>query len=166
VFLATVGSTETAASTGSAALPPRIGTMVIAGSRPLSGTSILAVGGLPSPRPTTSSGLLDALIAADLQSHPRCSFRSHRSGLPRRPRTPSLRPASAATVPARPHCRHFARSGRTWPSSQVRMLMTLLSATTLLLQNMVQFGDDTYDENRAVEKLSVASPRSISRSLA
>jgi hypothetical protein len=44
--------------------------------------------------------------------------------------------------------------------------MTLLSATTLLLQNMVQFGDDTYDENRAVEKLSVASPRSISRSLA
>jgi hypothetical protein len=53
---------------------------------------------------------------------------------------------------ARPHCRHFTRSGRTWPSSQVRMLMTLLFASTLL-QKMVQFGDDTYDEERAVEKL-------------
>ena len=49
-------SMEIAASTGGAALPPRIGTMVTVGSRPLSGTSVPAVGGLPSPRPTTSSG--------------------------------------------------------------------------------------------------------------
>jgi hypothetical protein len=47
-------STETAASTGGAALPPRIGTT--AWPRPLSGTSVPTVGGLPSPRPTTSSG--------------------------------------------------------------------------------------------------------------
>jgi hypothetical protein len=31
---------------------------------------------------------------------------------------------------------------------------------------MVQFGDDTYGEERAVEKLFRASPRSTSRSLA
>jgi hypothetical protein len=49
-------STEIAASTGGTALPPRIGTMVAAWPRPLSGTSVPAVGGLPSPRPTTSSG--------------------------------------------------------------------------------------------------------------
>ena len=36
---------------------PRIGTVVTTGSRLLSGTSVPAVGGLPSPRPTTSSGL-------------------------------------------------------------------------------------------------------------
>jgi hypothetical protein len=35
---------------------PRTGTMVTAGSRPLSGMSVPALGGLPSPRPTTSSG--------------------------------------------------------------------------------------------------------------
>ena len=50
------GSTEIAVFTGDAALPPRTGTMVTAGSRPLSGTLVPAVGGLPSPRPTTSSG--------------------------------------------------------------------------------------------------------------
>jgi hypothetical protein len=49
-------STEIAASTGGAALPPWIGTMIAAWPRPLSGTSVPAVGGLPSPRPTTSSG--------------------------------------------------------------------------------------------------------------
>jgi hypothetical protein len=49
-------STEIAASTCGAALPPRIGTMVAAWPRPLSGTLVPAVGGLPSPRPTTSSG--------------------------------------------------------------------------------------------------------------
>jgi hypothetical protein len=54
--MAMTGSTEIAASTGGAALPPRIGTMVIVGSRPLSGTSVPTLGGLPSPRPTTSSG--------------------------------------------------------------------------------------------------------------
>jgi hypothetical protein len=49
-------STEIAAFTGGATLPPRIGTMVAAWPKPLSGTSVPAVGGLPSPRPTTSSG--------------------------------------------------------------------------------------------------------------
>jgi hypothetical protein len=44
------------AFTGSAALPPQIGTMVTMGSRPLSGTSVPTAGGLPSPRLTTSSG--------------------------------------------------------------------------------------------------------------
>jgi hypothetical protein len=50
------GLTEIAAFTGGAALPPRTGTMVTMGSRPLSGTSVPTAGGLPSPRPTTSSG--------------------------------------------------------------------------------------------------------------
>jgi hypothetical protein len=62
---------------------------------------------------------------------------------------------------------HFARSGRTWPSSQVRMLMTLLFASTLCWQ-MVQFGDDTYDEERAVEKLFRCIPekyKQIARSI-
>jgi hypothetical protein len=51
-----VGLTKIAAFTGGATLPPRTGTMVTMGSRPLSGTSAPATGGLPSPRPTTSSG--------------------------------------------------------------------------------------------------------------
>jgi hypothetical protein len=50
------GLTETAAFTGGVALPPRTGTMVIMGSRPLSRTSVPATGGLPSSRPTTLSG--------------------------------------------------------------------------------------------------------------
>jgi hypothetical protein len=50
------GLTETAAFTGGAALPPRTSTMITMGSRPLSGTPVPAAGGLPSPRPTTSSG--------------------------------------------------------------------------------------------------------------
>jgi hypothetical protein len=50
------GSTEIAAFTGGTALPPRTGTPVTAGSRPLSGTSVPTLGGLPSTRPTTSSG--------------------------------------------------------------------------------------------------------------
>jgi hypothetical protein len=48
--------TEIAAIIGGTTLPPRTGTMVTMGSRPLSGTLVPAVGGLPSPRPTTSSG--------------------------------------------------------------------------------------------------------------
>jgi hypothetical protein len=52
----TAGLTETAAFTDDAALPPRTGTMVTMGSTPLSGTPVPAAGGLPSPRPTTSSG--------------------------------------------------------------------------------------------------------------
>jgi hypothetical protein len=50
------GLTETVVFTGGAALPPRTGTMVTMGSRPLSGTPVPVAGGLPSPRPTTSSG--------------------------------------------------------------------------------------------------------------
>jgi hypothetical protein len=50
------GLTEIATFISGAALPPRTGTMVTMGSRPLSGTSVPATGGLPSPRPTTSSG--------------------------------------------------------------------------------------------------------------
>ena len=55
--IGTDGSMESVAFTGSVALSPRIGTVVTTGSRLLSGTSVPAVGGLPSPRPTTSSGL-------------------------------------------------------------------------------------------------------------
>jgi hypothetical protein len=51
------GLMEIAAFTGGVALPPWTGTMVTMGSRPLSGMSVPAAGGLPSPRPTTSSGL-------------------------------------------------------------------------------------------------------------
>jgi hypothetical protein len=50
------GLMEIVAFAGGAALPPRIGTMVTMGSRPLSGMSVPAAGDLPSPRPTTSSG--------------------------------------------------------------------------------------------------------------
>jgi hypothetical protein len=52
----TAGLMEITAFTGGVTLPPRTGTMVTDGSRPLSGTSVPTVGGLPSPRPTTSSG--------------------------------------------------------------------------------------------------------------
>jgi hypothetical protein len=50
------GSTEIAAFTSGAALPPRTGAMVTMGSRLLLGTLAPAVGGLPSPRPTMPSG--------------------------------------------------------------------------------------------------------------
>jgi hypothetical protein len=50
-----VGLTEIAAFTGGAVLPPQTGTLVTMGSTPLSGTSVPAVSGLPSSRPTTSS---------------------------------------------------------------------------------------------------------------
>ncbi|WVZ89814.1 LOW QUALITY PROTEIN: hypothetical protein U9M48_036172, partial [Paspalum notatum var. saurae] len=103
----------------------------------------------------------DALIAA---VPPKMRFSLSKSGLPRRPGTPSLQHASAATVPARPHRQHFARSGRTWPSSRVRTLMTLLSVSTLACE----FGDDTYDEERAVQKLFRCIPekyKQIARSI-
>jgi hypothetical protein len=48
--------TEITAFTGDAALAPQTGSMVTMGSRPLSGMSVPVTGGLPSPRPTTSSG--------------------------------------------------------------------------------------------------------------
>jgi hypothetical protein len=50
------GLTKIAAFTSGVTLLPRTGTMVIMGSRSLSGTSVPAVGGLPSLRPTTLSG--------------------------------------------------------------------------------------------------------------
>jgi hypothetical protein len=50
------GLTEITAFTGGVTFPPRTDTMVTMGSRPLSGTSVPAAGGLPSPRPTTSIG--------------------------------------------------------------------------------------------------------------
>jgi hypothetical protein len=50
------GLMEIVAFIGGVALPPQTGNMVTAGSRPLSGTSDPMVGGLPLPRPTTSSG--------------------------------------------------------------------------------------------------------------
>jgi hypothetical protein len=51
------GLTEIATFTGGVALPPRTGNMLTMGSKPLLGMSVPAAGGLPSPRPTTSSGL-------------------------------------------------------------------------------------------------------------
>jgi hypothetical protein len=46
----------------------RTGTMVTMGSRPLSGTSVPAAGGLPSPRPTTSSGpQLITTVSSEMQ---------------------------------------------------------------------------------------------------
>jgi hypothetical protein len=50
------GLTEIMTFIGGATLPPRTGTMVTMGSRPLSGMSVPAAGALPSPRPTTPSG--------------------------------------------------------------------------------------------------------------
>jgi hypothetical protein len=50
------GLMEIAALIGGAAVPPRTGTMVTMGSMPLSRTLLPAAGGLPSPRPTMSSG--------------------------------------------------------------------------------------------------------------
>jgi hypothetical protein len=49
------GLMEIVALISGATFPPRTGTMVTMGSRPLSGTSIPAAVDLPSPRPTTSS---------------------------------------------------------------------------------------------------------------
>jgi hypothetical protein len=50
------GLMEIAAFIGGTSLPRRTGAMVTMGSRPLLGTSVPAAGGLPSPRPTMSSG--------------------------------------------------------------------------------------------------------------
>jgi hypothetical protein len=50
------GLTAIAVFISGVSLPRRTDTMVTMGSRPLSGTSVPAAGGLPSPRPTTLSG--------------------------------------------------------------------------------------------------------------
>ncbi|WVZ63778.1 LOW QUALITY PROTEIN: hypothetical protein U9M48_013384 [Paspalum notatum var. saurae] len=59
---------------------------------------------------------------------------------------------------------HFARSGRTRPSSRVRTLMTLLSVSTLAAK-LVQFGDDTYDEERALFRCIPEKYKQIARSI-
>jgi hypothetical protein len=54
---AAYGSTESVAFTGGATLSPWFGTVVTTSTRLSSGMSAPAAGGLPSPRPTTLSGL-------------------------------------------------------------------------------------------------------------
>jgi hypothetical protein len=103
-----------------------------------------------------------------LQSRPRCSSHFPRSRLPRRHGTPSLRHALAATVPARQHCRHFARSGRTWPSIQVRTLITLLSISTLYSRGwcssaMTPTGGESRREALLLHPREVQADRSVDR---
>jgi hypothetical protein len=102
-----------------------------------------------------------------MQSHPRCSSRFLRSGLPRRLRTPSLRHASAAT--ARKTTLQALR--KEWenlafkPGEDVDDFALRLNT---LQQKMVQFDDDTYGEERTVEKLFRCIPekyKQIARSI-
>jgi hypothetical protein len=79
--------------------------------------------------------------------------------------TPSLRHASATTAPARPRCRHFVRSRRTWPSSQVRTLMTLLSVSTLCSRRWCSSTMTPTARREPSRSSSAASLRSRSRSL-
>jgi hypothetical protein len=72
----------------------------------------------------------------------------------------------AATAPARPRCRIFARSGRNWPSSQVRMLMTLLSILALCSRRWCSSAMTPTARREPSRSSSGASPRSTSRSLA
>jgi hypothetical protein len=106
---------------------------------------------------------LDALIAA---VPPEMQFSLSRSGLLRRPGTPLLRHASVTTVPAKPHYRHFARSGRIWPSSQVSTLMTLISVSTLCCRRWCSSVMTPTTRREPSRSSSVASLRSTSRSLA
>jgi hypothetical protein len=82
------------------------------------------------------------------------------------PGTPSLRHASTATVPARPRCSHFAWSGCTWPLSQVRTLMTLLSVSTLYYRRWCSSTMTPTTRREPSRSSSIASLRSTSRSLA
>jgi hypothetical protein len=77
-----------------------------------------------------------------------------------------MRHASAAPAPASPHCRHSARSGRTWSSSQVRMLMTLPSVSTLFCRRWCSTTTTPTMRRELSRSSSVASQRSIGRSLA
>jgi hypothetical protein len=72
------GLTEIMTFTDGAAIPLWTGTMVIMGSRPLSGTSVPTAGGLPSPRPTTSSGRSDEGTAPGASYVGSSSVRRHR----------------------------------------------------------------------------------------
>jgi hypothetical protein len=67
---------------------------------------------------------------------------------------------------ARPRYRHFTRSGRTWPSSQVRMLMTSLSILTLCSRRWCSLVMRPTARREPSISSSGASPRSTSRSLA
>ncbi|XP_025811099.1 uncharacterized protein LOC112888919 [Panicum hallii] len=90
--------------------------------------------------------------------------------MPRRPGTPSLRHALVATAPAaRKSTLHALR--KEWenlafkPGEDVDDFALRLNT---LLQKMVQYGDDTYDEERAVEKLFRCVPekyKQIARSI-
>jgi hypothetical protein len=98
-----------------------------------------------------------------LQSHLRCSSCFVRSGLLRRLATPSLRHASAATTlqALRKEWENLAFK----PGEDVDEFALHLNT---LQQKMVQFGDDTYSEERAIEKLFRCIPekcKQIARSI-
>jgi hypothetical protein len=78
----------------------------------------------------------------------------------------SLRHASATTAPARPRYRHFTRSGRTWPSSQVRTVITSLSVLTLCSRRWCSSATTPTARRGPSRSSSGASPTSTSRSLA
>jgi hypothetical protein len=67
--------------------------------------------------------------------------------------------------PARPCYRHFARSGRTWPSSQVRTLMTSLFVLTLCSIRWCSSAMTFIVRRGSSRSSSGASPTSTSRSL-
>jgi hypothetical protein len=108
--------------------------MVTMESRPLLGTSVLAAGGLPSPRPTTSS--------------------------------------AAGGLPSREHVAHIGsdRAHKTtlqvlhkeWENLTFKLsedVDDFALRLNTVQQKMVQFGDDTYDKERAVEKLFWCIPK-------
>jgi hypothetical protein len=82
-----------------------------------------------------------------LPSRPRCSSRFPRSELPRRPgRIGSARARKTTLQALRKKWENLAfKAGEDVDDFALRL--------NTLLQKMVQFGDDTYDEERAVEKL-------------
>ncbi|WVZ63766.1 LOW QUALITY PROTEIN: hypothetical protein U9M48_013373 [Paspalum notatum var. saurae] len=95
----------------------------------------------------------DALIAT---VPPEMRFSLSKSGLPRRPGTPSLQHASAATEWENPAFK---------PGEDVDDFALRLNTRCVKL---VQFGDDTYDEERAVQKLFRCIPekyKQIARSI-
>ncbi|WVZ93487.1 LOW QUALITY PROTEIN: hypothetical protein U9M48_039462 [Paspalum notatum var. saurae] len=108
---------------------------------------------------------LDALIAA---VPPEMRFSLSKSGLPRRPGTPSLQHASAATVPARPHRQALRKEWENPAFKPGEDVDDFALRLNTLLQKLVQFGDDTYDEERAVQKLFRCIPekyKQIARSI-
>ncbi|WVZ59184.1 LOW QUALITY PROTEIN: hypothetical protein U9M48_009371 [Paspalum notatum var. saurae] len=107
----------------------------------------------------------DALIAA---VPPEMQFSLSKSGLPKRAGTPSLQHASAATVPARPHLRALRKEWENLAFKPGEDVDDFALRLNTLLQKLVQFGDDTYDEERAVQKLFRCIPekyKQIARSI-